>query len=80
MGKKKSTKNQIGEYVWKEMRDNPLLVANDIITTVRTYTSMMDGSKPSAEELEEIHKLCALNPKMIDLICEAFRDEGYNDF
>ena len=80
MGKKKSTKNQIGEFVWKETNSNPLSVADKIITTVRTYTSMMDGSKPSLEELREIHKLCALNPKMMDLICQAFYEEGYNDF
>lgn len=77
---KKQKKNGLGDFIIKDLNGNSLKVADKIITTVNTYAAMMDGSRLSDEEKREIHKLCALNPKMMDLISDAFHEEGYNSF
>lgn len=73
-------KNGLGNFITKDLSDNSLEVADRIITTVNTYAAMMDGSRLSDEEKEEIHKLCASNPEMMDLISDAFYEDGYNSF
>ena len=73
-------KNGLGNFITKDLNDNSLKVADKIITIVNTYAAMMDGSRLSDEEKREIHKLCALNPKMMDLITDAFHEDGYNSF
>ena len=73
-------KSGLGNFITNDLNDNPLKVADKIITVINTYAAMMDGSRLSDEEKEEIHKLCASNPEMMDLISDAFREDGYNDF
>lgn len=73
-------RNGLGDFITNELNDNSLKVANKIITVVNTYAAMMDGSRLSDEEKREIHKLCSLNPKMMDLISDAFCSDGYNSF
>ena len=80
MKKKKEVKSGLGDYVVKDLNNNSLRVANKNIEVVNKYTKMMDDSKLSYEEEREIHKLCALSPKMMDLICDAFYSYGYNSF
>lgn len=73
-------KNGLGNFITKDLSDNSLEVADRIITTVNIYAAMMDGSRLSNEEKEEIHKLCASNPEMMDLISDAFYEDGYNHY
>ncbi len=73
-------KNGLSDFITKDLSDNSLEVADRIITTVNTYAAMMDGSRLSDEEKEEIHKLCTSNPEMMDLISDAFYEDGYNSF
>ena len=73
-------KSGLGNFITKDLSDNSLKVADKIITVVNTYAAMMDGSRLSDEEKREISKLCALNPKMMDLITDAFHEDGYNSF
>lgn len=80
MKKKKETKSGLGDYIVKDLNSNSLTVANNAIAVVNKYTKMMDGSKLSYEEEREIHKLCTLNSKMMDLICDAFYSYGYDSF
>ena len=80
MKKKKEAKSGLGDYITKDLNNKSLTVANKTIEVINRYAKMMDGSTLSYEEEKEIHKLCALNPKMIDLICEAFYSNGYNNF
>ena len=73
-------KNGLGDFIIKDLNNDSLKVADKIITVVNTYAAMMDGSRLSDEEKREIHKLCALNPKIMDLITDAFYEDGYNSF
>ncbi len=73
-------KSGLGDYITKDLNNNSLEVADKIIAVVNTYAAMMDDSRLSIEEKREIHKLCALNPKMMDLITDAFHSDGYNSF
>lgn len=80
MKKKKEAKSGLGNYIIEDLNGDSLTVASQIITVVNGYAKMMDGSKLSYEEEKEIHKLCALNPKMMDLICSAYYSNGYDSF
>lgn len=73
-------KNGLGDFITKDLNNSSLKVADEIIAVVNTYAAMMDGSRLSNEEKREISKLCALNPKMMDLITNAFYADGYNSF
>lgn len=80
MKKRKEVENGLGDYVTKNLSDDSLRIASQIITEVNRYVKMMDDSKLSRKEEKEIQKLCALNPKMMDLICSAFYSNGYDSF
>ena len=75
-------KNEIGlgDFITKDLSDNSSRIANQIITEVNKYAKMMDDSKLSYKEEKEIRELCILNPKMMDLICSAFYNNGYDSF
>lgn len=75
-------KNEIGlgDFITKDLSDNSSRITKQIITEVNKYAKMMDDSKLSYKEEKEIRELCDLNPKMMDLICSAFYNNGYDSF
>lgn len=52
----------------------------DIIEILKDYISGMDGSTLTKQDVEDVRKMCQINPEILSLICNAFDMQDYDSF
>lgn len=60
--------------------NTPKYSAREIINVCNGYLRSMDGSFLTKEQEQEIHGIYNKHHELMDFICTAFENKGYNEF